>query len=172
MNRPWIVPGGGSLAQEGTAVEDVGARSRREEERALERLPALVEATRTPGALAQPLLRRQTQIAALALLRDSRWEELIELTDGLLESVDHAPPMLAKLRARALTEKGRNDDATDLLLALARSDLERGHQDPATLYQLAEVFAAAEKGRNPVAFRARLPATPEIQHATGAGGEP
>jgi len=107
-------------------------------------MPALVEATRTPGALAQPLLRRQTQIAALALLRDSQWEELIELTDGLLESVDHAPPMLAKLRARALTEKGRHDDATDLLLALARSDLERGHQDPATLYQLAEVFAAAE----------------------------
>lgn len=138
------VPGGGALADASTVVEDAGARSRREEATALERLPVLVEATRTPGALAQPLLRRQAQIAALALLRESQWEELLELTDGLIDSVDHAPPILAKLRARALTEKGRHDDATDLLLALAKSDLEKGRQDPATLYQLAEVFASAE----------------------------
>ncbi len=139
-----MVPGGSALAGAGTVVEDAGARRRREERRALDRLPSLVEATRTPGALAQPLLRRQARVAALALLRDNQWEELIELTDGLVGSVDHAPPILAKLRARALTEKGRNDDATDVLLALARSDLEKGRQDPATLYQLAEVFATEE----------------------------
>lgn len=140
-----LLPGGGIMAAIETPIEDPGTRTRREEERALGRLGELIDATRTPGALAQPLLRRQAQTAALALFRDHRWEQLIELTEGLVSSLDHAPPILAKLRALALTEKGRSDDATDLLLKLARSDLDRGRQDPATLYQLAEVFASTEE---------------------------
>lgn len=139
-----VLPGGGVMASLDTPIEDPGARTRREEERALGRLPDLINASRTPGALAQPLLRRQTQTAALALFRDGKWEQLIELTEGLVGSLDQAPPLLAKLRARALTEQGRNEDATDLLLELAKSDLDRGRQDPATLYQLAEVFASSE----------------------------
>ncbi len=137
------VPNGASLAPGETPVEDALTRAERRELAALEQLDALTSRVRTVGALAQPKVRRNTQTAALALARRDRWQELIQLTEGVTEQVDRVPPMLVKLRARALVESERSADARGLLVKLAQSDIGNRRKDPGTFHQLAELLADA-----------------------------
>lgn len=137
------VPHGASLAPEETPVEDARTRAERDQQAALEQLEELTQHVQTAGALAQPKMRRDAQTAAAALAQRERWGDLIQLTDGILEQVDRVPPLLVKLRAHALVQSKRSDDARELLVKLAQSDIGDQRKDPETFYQLGELLAEA-----------------------------
>ncbi len=138
-----VVPGGAVLAPESTPQEDAAAHARREEEEALTAVDSLLKKG-LPG-FTQPIRHRQLMAAAEALGEDRRWEELLQLTEGLGLHVELAPPSLVQLRARALIEMKRAGEARRLLIELAQSDAANRRRDPATFYQLAELMAEAEE---------------------------
>ena len=97
-----------------------------------------------PPAAARQLSAHQLETAAIALGRTRRWSDLLKLTEGLGEGVERVSPALAQLRARALLEAERNDEARGLLIRLARNDAANKRRDPATFFQLAQLMAASE----------------------------
>ena len=135
----WV-PGGCDLAPAGTAQE--GATTWQEERAtaALARIPELRRVAGTAGALAQPVLRRQTEEAAAALAERQRWPELIAITEGLAQPAAILPNRLARLRAVALTRAGRKPEARQLLVRLALGDKASKRADPGALYQLANLL--------------------------------
>ncbi|HEY0558313.1 MAG TPA: hypothetical protein VGG20_28945, partial [Thermoanaerobaculia bacterium] len=135
------VPGGCDLAPIGTPSDPAGAWSRERAERLLERLPELLKTARTPGALAQPAMRRRTTDAAEALAERRRWPDLLALTDSLSGEPASLPPNLVRLRARALLRADRKAEARDLLILLAKGNIADRRSDPATLYDLADLLA-------------------------------
>jgi tetratricopeptide (TPR) repeat protein len=135
------VPCGCELAPAGTPSDPAGAWVRERAEGLLARLPALLKAARTPGALAQPGLRKRTEDAAEALSERRRWSDLVALTDSLSGEPASLPPHLVRLRAEALRRSGRDPDALDLLIRLAKGDTADRRTDPETLYELADLFA-------------------------------
>ncbi|MFL6231891.1 MAG: hypothetical protein ACJ76N_02035 [Thermoanaerobaculia bacterium] len=135
------VPYGCELAPAGTPSDPAGAWARERAEGLLARLPALLKAARTPGALAQPGLRKRTEDAAEALSERRRWSDLVALTDSLSGEPASLPPRLVRLRARALRRSGRDADALDLLFHLAKGDTADRRTDPETLYELADLLA-------------------------------
>jgi tetratricopeptide (TPR) repeat protein len=139
------VPAGCELAPVGTPSDPAGAWARERAEGLLARLPALLKAARTPGALAQPSLRKRTQDAAEALSERRRWTDLVALTDSLSGAPASLPPELVRLRAQALRRTGRDADALDLLIRLAKGDTADRRTDPETLYELADLLAGQGK---------------------------
>jgi tetratricopeptide (TPR) repeat protein len=139
------VPGGAGLAPEGTAAEDAEAWSRHGEEKALAELPALGELGHgaAPAEMLQPRRLRLAQRAGRALAGQNRWNDLLALTEPLVADVDHAPASLVRLRAQALRQKDREEEARQLLIRLARSDLAGRRPTPGTLLALSELYAAA-----------------------------
>ncbi|HVT59193.1 MAG TPA: hypothetical protein VHR45_12415 [Thermoanaerobaculia bacterium] len=137
------VPGACDLAPAGTPVESAADWNRRREAAALARLPELMASARSPGALAQPALRRQTEEAALALAEHDRWREIVELTESLAQAGSILPPHLVRLRAAALQRTARRDEARQLLIRLAMGDKAAHRPDPGGLYQLAGLMASA-----------------------------
>jgi tetratricopeptide (TPR) repeat protein len=135
------VPGGCDLAPAGTPSDPAGAWSRERAEGLLARLPALLKAARTPGALAQPTLRRRTEDAAAALAERRRWPDVLALTDSLSAEPASLPPSLVRLRAAALRRSGRDAEARDLLILLAKGNSADRRTDPQTLYALADLLA-------------------------------
>jgi hypothetical protein len=135
------VPCGCELAPAGTPSDPAGAWARERAEGLLARLPALLKAARTPGALAQPGLRKRTEDAAEALSERRRWSDLVALTDSLSGEPASLPPRLVRLRAEALRRSGRDADALDLLFHLAKGDTADRRTDPETLYELADLLA-------------------------------
>jgi hypothetical protein len=146
-----LVPGGCALAPEGTTVDDAVVWERAEEAQSLERFPALLKAARTPGALAQPSLRRQVEETSEALAVRNRWADLLTLTGNLAKDLASLPPDLVRLRAEALRRTGREAEAQGLLIRLAKENTVERRTDPATLYQLADLLASA--GHHDVAIR-------------------
>lgn len=146
-----LVPGGCELAPEGTAVDDAVVWERAEEAQSLERFPGLLKAARTPGALAQPSLRRQVEETSEALAARNRWADLLTLTDNLARDLASLPSGLVRLRAEALRRTSREAEARDLLIRLAKENTVERRTDPATLYQLADLLASA--GHHDVAIR-------------------
>jgi tetratricopeptide (TPR) repeat protein len=136
------VPGGCALAPAGTPSDPAGAWSRERAEGLLARLPALLKAARTPGALAQPGLRKRTEDAAEALAERRRWADLVALTDSLSGEPGSLPPDLVRLRALALRRSGRDAEARDLLILLAKGNNAERRTDPSVLYELANLLAA------------------------------
>ena len=135
------VPCGCELAPAGTPSDPAGAWARERAEGLLARLPALLKATRTPGSLAQPGLRKRMEDAAGALADRRRWTDLVALTDPLSGEPASLPPHLVRLRAEGLRRTGRDPDALDLLVRLAKGDTADRRTDPETLYELADLFA-------------------------------
>ncbi|HEV7503916.1 MAG TPA: hypothetical protein VGS07_03300 [Thermoanaerobaculia bacterium] len=136
------VPGGCDLAPPGTRVDYAGLWNDEREEKLLAGLPALQAAARTPGALAQPSLRRQTEGTAEALAGRQRWGEVLTLTESLSQEVASLPSGLLRLRAEALRRAGREKEARDLLVRVVQGDKAGQRMDPETLYQLADLLAA------------------------------
>ena len=136
------VPGGCALAPAGTPVDTAGAWDRERAEGLLARLPALLKAVRSPGALAQPGLRKRTEDAAEALAKRRRWADLVALTDSLTAEPGSLPPGLVRLRAVALRRSGRDAEARDLLILLAKGNNAERRTDPSVLYELANLLAA------------------------------
>jgi tetratricopeptide (TPR) repeat protein len=136
------VPGGCDLAPPGTRVDHAGVWNDEREAKMLAGLPALLAAAHSPGALAQPSLRRQTVDTAEALAGRQRWAEVLTLTDGLAQEVASLPSGLMRLRAEALRRAGRAGEARDLLVRVVQSDKAGQRMDPETLYQLADLLTA------------------------------
>ncbi|HEX4959706.1 MAG TPA: hypothetical protein VF173_02620 [Thermoanaerobaculia bacterium] len=136
------VPGGCDLAPPGTPADHAGSWNEAREAKLLASLPSLLAAARTPGALAQPSLRRQVQDTAGALAARQRWADLLTLTDGLSQEVASLPAGLLRLRAEALRRAGRTREARDLLVRAMQGDKAGRRLDPETLYQLADLLAA------------------------------
>jgi tetratricopeptide (TPR) repeat protein len=142
------VPGGAALAPEGTPVEDAEVWSRHDEEKALAELPELDRSGGqpgdgvAPGEILQPRRLRLAQRAGRALAEQNRWNDLLALTEPLVADIDHAPASLVRLRAQALRQKDRRDEARQLLIRLAKSDLAGRRPTPGTLLALSELYAA------------------------------
>ena len=134
-----LVPGGALLAPAQAAVEDAETWGQHGEARALAALPSLGAGT---GAL-QPRRLRLAERAGRALAGQNRWSELIALTEPLTAEIERAPALLVRLRAQALRKAGREDDARQLLIKLAGTDLANRRPTAGTLFELAELFAAA-----------------------------
>lgn len=135
------VPGACDLAPAGAAVDHAGIWKRERESELLARLPDLLQATRSAGALAQPALRRKAEDVARALAERQRWGEILALTESLTEEVASVPPGFVRLRAAALRRAGMDVQARDLLIRLAKGNKAERRVDPATLYQLADLLA-------------------------------
>lgn len=134
------VPNGAPLAPPAAVVESADARDRRRESRALAARPQLVAA----AANADRFTPRQihlAEVAGKALLRERRWEEIVALTANLAHRVDAGSALLARLRGFALLQLGRQGEARELLIRLAKRELELERPAPGTLYDLAEVLA-------------------------------
>jgi tetratricopeptide (TPR) repeat protein len=135
------VPGGCDLAPAGTPSDAAGVWAQQRAESLLARLPTLIKAARTPGALAQPAVRQRTEDAASALAERRRWPDLLALTESLSGEPASLPPGLVRLRAEALRSSGRDAEARDLLILLAKGNTADRRTDPATLYELAHLLA-------------------------------
>jgi hypothetical protein len=137
-----LVPAGGPSAPAGAAVEDAGTWSRHAEDKALSALPTLI-ASAGAGEVLPPRLLRLAQQAAGALAEQNRWSELLTLTEPLAARIESAPSDLVRLRAQALHHLERDEDARRLLVRVAKSDIDSRRPTTATLFDLAELFAAA-----------------------------
>ncbi len=136
------VPGGAVLVPEGTPVEDAKAWSRHDEEKALAALPSLNQGA-APGETLQPRRLRLAELAGRALADQNRWKELLTLTQPLVADIDRAPASLVRLRAQALRQLDRRDEARQLLIRLAKDDFASRRPAAGTLFALSELYAAA-----------------------------
>jgi hypothetical protein len=137
-----VVPGGAGLAPEGATVADAVSWDRQAEEKALAALPSLTHGM-SAGATLQPRNLRVAQVAGRALADQNRWPELLALTEPLAADIPRAPALLVRLRAHALRQLDRPEEARQLLIQLARSDFAGRRPTAGTLLDLSELFAAA-----------------------------
>jgi tetratricopeptide (TPR) repeat protein len=136
------VPGGAALAPEGTPVEDAKTWGRHAEEKALAELPSLSQGA-APGETLQPRRLRLAELAGRALAEQNRWRELLTLTEPLVADIERAPTSLVRLRAQALRQLERRDEARKLLIHLAKNDFASRRPAAGTLFALSELYAAA-----------------------------
>ncbi|HEY2290680.1 MAG TPA: hypothetical protein VGM86_08265 [Thermoanaerobaculia bacterium] len=136
------VPGGAVLAPEGSPVEDARTWSRHDEEKALAELPWLRQGA-APGEMLQLRRLRLAEQAGRALAEQNRWKELLGLTEPLVADVDRTPASLVRLRAQALRQLDRRDEARQLLIRLAKNDFASRRPAAGTLFALSELYAAA-----------------------------
>ncbi len=134
------VPNGCALAPAEFEAMDAGSWRERRENLMLVALPRLLAAVRSKGGLARPRLRQEIEEAVEALARRGRWDDVLELTEGLETEIAGVPPPVVRQRAEALRRAGRRQAARDLLTALAASNVKNRQVDPRTLYQLAELL--------------------------------
>lgn len=137
-----LIPGGALLAPAAALLEDADAWGRHTEAKAMAALPALV-ASAAAGETLPPRRLRLAEEAAGALAEQNRWDELIALTESVAANVEKSPAGLVRLRALALRQVGRTEGARELLVRLAGSDIASRRPAPGTLFELAELFAAA-----------------------------
>jgi hypothetical protein len=130
-------PGACDLAPAAAIQADAAAWQEERDAAALARLPELRQLAGSGGALAQPVLRRRLEEAAVALAARQRWQDLAEISGNLDRPEVILPPRLAKLRAAALDRLGRAPEARQLLVRLALGNKAQQLADPTALYQLA-----------------------------------
>lgn len=139
------VPGGASIAPPRAPVVDASAWARAEEKRAIDDFPQLVRVARNAGALAQPALRIRMMRTAAALATQNRWNEIVELTDGLPTTSEHVPPRVLFLRSVALQHMQRKAAARQILTSLAASRVLQRRNDARALQELGEGLASLEE---------------------------
>jgi len=152
-----LVPEGGRLAPADAVLEDADTWSRHEEAKALKALPSLSASTantastasaragESPGEILAPRFLRLAEQAGGALAKQNRWNELLALTEPFAAQIESAPATLVRLRAKALHQLERDADARQLLVRVAKSDIAGRRPTTATLFDLAELFAAADE---------------------------
>jgi hypothetical protein len=141
-NAELLVPGGALLAPPEAVLEDAETWRHHAEAKALAALPSLTRAT-AAGETLPPRLLRLAERAAGALAEQNRWNELIALTEPFAAKAETAPANLVRLRARALHQLERDGEARQLLVGLAKSDMAGRRPAAGTLFDLAELLAAA-----------------------------
>ncbi len=135
-----LVPGGAELAPASSVVEDADVWSRHVEEKALAALPTLTAGGAQESF--QPRRLRLAELAGRALAEQNRWSDLLALTEPVAAHVEKAPAILVRLRAQALHQLERDEEARRLLIRLAKTDIASRRPAPGTLFELAELFAA------------------------------
>ncbi|TNF79427.1 MAG: hypothetical protein EP299_03130 [Acidobacteria bacterium] len=140
----WV-PGGCSLASASAAVYDGQSWRRREETLVLSRMDELAVVLQSTGALTQPRIRRDLERATRALARRDRWQDLVDLTQGVESDTNRLPSELVRLRATALQRLDRIDEARALLIRLAKGNMGKRRVDSGTLLQLADLLIAQEE---------------------------
>ncbi|MGB6994686.1 MAG: hypothetical protein WBG00_15810 [Thermoanaerobaculia bacterium] len=140
----WV-PGGCSLASATAAVYDGRSWRRREETLVLSRIDELAAVLQSTGALTQPRIRRDLERATMALARLGRWQDLVDLTQGIESDTNRLPSQLVRLRAIALQRLERIGEARDLLIRLAKGNMGKRRVDSGTLLQLADLLIAQEE---------------------------
>jgi hypothetical protein len=158
------VPNGAGLAPEGTPVEDAVTWNRHAQEKALAALPSLIQGM-AAGATLQPRNLRIAQVAGRALADQNRWAELVTLTEPLAGDLAHAPALLVRLRAHALRQLDRPEEARQLLIRLAKSDVAGRRPTAGTLLDLSELFAAS--GEYDTAIKLSEKADRQLPHPRG-----
>ncbi|HEX4498032.1 MAG TPA: hypothetical protein VIE43_20315 [Thermoanaerobaculia bacterium] len=158
------VPNGAGLAPEGTPVEDALIWNRHAEEKALAALPSLTQGM-AAGATLPPRNLRIAQVAGRALADQNRWAELVTLTEPLAGDLAHAPALLVRLRAHALRQLDRREEARQLLIRLAKSDVAGRRPKAGTLLDLSELFAAS--GEYDTAIKLSEKADRQLPHPRG-----
>ena len=134
------IPGGDELARLATPIQDAATFRADAERRALATLSAL------PAAVsASPARIRLAEDAARALAREGKWPELLAITGGERAAAEGATEMLARYRALALRQLGREAEATAELVGLAKVALAGRRPFPGALYDLAELLASDGK---------------------------
>jgi hypothetical protein len=132
-----VVPGGAAAAPSDAPVVDAASWDRREADRLLAGVPALAARLHDPAASAEPRLRRRLEKTAQHLAERNRWDELLGLTDPFAAATDPGVQGALRWRAAALLARHRDSEALDLLVRVARSDVEAKRPSPGTLYDLA-----------------------------------
>jgi hypothetical protein len=140
----WV-PGGCPLASASAAVYDGRSWRRREETLVLSRIDELADVLQSTGALTQPRIRRDLERATRALARRGRWQDLVDLTQGIDSDTNRLPSELVRLRATALQRLDRIDEARSLLIRLAKGNMGKRRVDSGTLLQLADLLIAQEE---------------------------
>jgi tetratricopeptide (TPR) repeat protein len=140
----WV-PGGCQLASASAAVYDGRSWRRREETLVISRIDELATVLRSTGALTQPRIRRDLERATQALARRGKWQELVDLTQGIESDTNRLPSQLVRLRAAALQQLDRIDEARALLIRLAKGNMGKRRVDSGTLLQLADLLIAQEE---------------------------
>jgi hypothetical protein len=140
----WV-PGGCQLASASAAIYDGRSWRRREETLVLSRIDELSSVLQSDGALTQPRVRRDLERATQALARQGRWQDLVDLTQTIESDTNRLPSQLVRLRAAALQELERTDEARDLLIRLAKGNMGKRRVDSGTLLQLADLLIAQEQ---------------------------
>ena len=131
MARPSCgCPAAATSLRPGRRAIPRGSGREQRAESLLARLPTLLKAARTPGALAQPAVRQRTEDAAEALAERRRWPDLLALTDSLSGEPASLPPSLVRLRVRRPAQLGRDAEARDLLILLAKGNTATGGPTP------------------------------------------
>lgn len=158
------VPGGAELAPLATPMQDAATFRAEAERRALATLSALPAA----AVSASPARIRLAEDAARALAREGKWPELLAITGGerATEALG-ATEMLARYRALALRQLGRETEATAELVGLARVALAGRRPFPGALYDLAELLAA--DGKYDTAIRLVKKADTQLARPFGEG---
>lgn len=136
------VPGGAELAPIGTPTVDAGTWSRTEDESSFRSASSLIELSPSPATYMQPALRQRITASASALARRNRWAELVRLTEGVTPKSEFVPPSVFFLRASALHQLGRTEDAKRLLIDLAASPVLDRKRDARALLQLGNMLAS------------------------------
>lgn len=139
-----LIPGGVELAPQRVPSEDAATRNRRNRREVLD---SRVGSTQNSvgGSLLQRRRRQALEDSVSALLESRQWDQVLDLTGGYGDELSNLSPTLAKLRAVALTRRGKRAAARGLLVSVAKVEMKRERSEPATLYQLADLFAADEQ---------------------------
>ncbi len=130
------IPGGACLAPQGTPVVDAGVWSRTEDQKALADFAQLSTVARNAGSYTQPQLRRRIEKAAESLATHNRWNDLIQMTDGLSPRSEQVPADLFFLRDMALQRVNRIEDAKALLMEMTHSPSLKRRNDPQQFVEL------------------------------------
>jgi len=159
-----LVPGGAALSGPLTEIENSSSRRARREREAMDALPRL-HADSLTGVRWAPRQLRLAETAARVLTRKNRWNDLLDLTEGVARRVDPAASRILRYRALAFSRLERDAEARQLLVALAKRELESRRPSPGTLYDLADVLAS--EGDYETAIRLVRKADSRLPYAVG-----
>jgi tetratricopeptide (TPR) repeat protein len=139
-----LVPGGAALAPPNAPVVDAGTWGRLEEEKALADFQQLIAFAHSAGAFTQPAMRHRIEKTVDALASHNRWNDVLQLTDGLSPKSENVPASVFFTRGAALRHSGRDADAKQLFVQMAVSPVFQRKTSPQTIEQIGEMLASVE----------------------------
>ena len=138
------VPGGAALVGDDETIVDALTWRRREEADAIADLPHLAALVRSSAALSQPSIRARLEKTTVALVSRGRWQDVVDLTEGLTPRAENVPFEVLMRKGAALSRTKRSDEAKKLYSEIVTSPAMKRRSDPMAYYQLGELMAAVD----------------------------